>query len=536
MLAWYNKARVLAPLGAGTVSRFLEGLHLAGTVKQLVTDLVKSRLMTEDEVQAVHAALPRDRKPPDAESFAAELVAADKLTPYQAQQLMAGQTDGLVLGNYVILDKLGQGGMGLVLKAEHRRMKRVVALKVLSPHVTRTPDLLRRFQREVEAAAKLSHPNIVIAHDADEAGGTYFLVMEYVEGTDLSALVKRDGPLPIGQALDYILQAARGLEYAHRHGVIHRDIKPGNLLLECGDLSPLSLSRPGSPQAELAATESYSGKATEAKKESGDKSPHSKGRLKILDMGLARVESAGGTQDELTGSGQIMGTVDYMAPEQAVSTKHADQRADIYSLGLTLWYLLTGRPAYPGQTAVEKLMARQTAPIPSLRDACPGVPSALEAVFAKLVAKTPEARYQTMAEVIADLEQFLRSEPSVAAVRAAGCQSPAGRQNEEPVKLVHRATAYREAPTSCHHHQTVLLGGMRGHAGRVRTGGRQQSERLQDAHLSGRVRELGAGIEVLRQADYVGSRAGVACRVSTANRSRVGVCLPGRNIYGLVWD
>src|SRR6185369_1273125 len=185
--------------------------------------------------------------------------------------------------NYVILDKLGQGGMGVVLKAEHKRMKRLVALKVLSPAFTKTPEALRRFQREVEAAAKLRHPNIVAADDADAAGGVHFLVMEYVEGSDLSALVKKSGPLPVEKALHCILQAARGLEYAHGEGIIHRDIKPANLLLD------------------------------------------NKGTVKILDMGLARVaaSAAGEGQADLTGAGQIVGTVDYMAPEQAMNTRLA---------------------------------------------------------------------------------------------------------------------------------------------------------------------------------------------------------------------
>lgn len=325
--------------------------------------------------------------------MARELVRRKLLTAYQVEQIQAGQGRSLILGNYVILDKIGQGGMGLVLKAEHRRMKRLVALKVLSPQIVRTPELLRRFQREVEAAAKLSHPNIVVAHDADEVGGTHFLVMEYVEGTDLSTLVKQRGPLPIDQALDYIVQAARGLEYAHQHGVIHRDIKPANLLVSV-------VSRPLSVGADdRTITADHGQLAT----------------LKVLDMGLARVQSVGGEQDELTGSGQIMGTVDYMAPEQAANTKRADQRADIYSLGITLWYLLTARPAYPGDSAVEKLMAHQTQPIPSLCSQRPGVSSALDAVFAKMVAKTPEARYQTMTEVIAALESYRSTASSTAA-------------------------------------------------------------------------------------------------------------------------
>ncbi len=351
--------------------------------------VVDSSLLSAADVRALIDSLPAEERPHGADQLAQELVRRKLLTAYQLEQIQAGQGRSLVLGNYAILDKLGQGGMGLVLKAEHRRMKRLVALKVLSPQVVRTPELLRRFQREVEAAAKLSHPNIVIAHDADEAGDTHFLVMEYVEGTDLSTLVKRDGPLPVGTALDYILQAAHGLEYAHQHGVIHRDIKPANLLV-----SVVSCQLSVAPDDRTITADH--GRLTT---DHGQRTT-----LKILDMGLARVESAGGTQDELTGSGQIMGTVDYMAPEQAANTKRADQRADIYSLGLTLWYLLTGRPAYPGDSAVEKLMAHQTQPIPSLRTQRPAVSSALDAVFVKMVAKTPEVRYQTMTEVIAALE------------------------------------------------------------------------------------------------------------------------------------
>ncbi|MCY2992153.1 MAG: SUMF1/EgtB/PvdO family nonheme iron enzyme [Planctomycetota bacterium] len=350
---------------------------MAISLDQFTQQLADSGLMSSDDIASVVAGLRASSKPLDGEALARQLVRQKKLTAYQAQEIYSRRGKSLVLGNYVILDKLGQGGMGLVLKAEHRRMKRLVALKVLSPKVVRTPESLRRFQREVEAAARLTHPNIVVAHDADEAGGTHFLVMAYVEGTDLLTLVKQQGPLPLDQALDCILQAARGLQYAHEHGVVHRDIKPANLVLD------------------------------------------RQGTVKILDMGLARLDSAGAQQDQLTGTGQIMGTVDYMAPEQALDTKRADGRADIYSLGVTLWYLLTGQSLYAGETVVEKLMAHQTKPIPTLSSVRLEVSPPLEAVFRRMVAKTPGDRYQTIAELIADVEPLRGSMAAAATVGAA---------------------------------------------------------------------------------------------------------------------
>jgi eukaryotic-like serine/threonine-protein kinase len=335
---------------------------MALTTEQFREQLIASGLLPPEDVASILSSLPSDKQPKDGEQLARELVRQKKLTKYQAEQIYSGKGRTLVLGNYVALDKLGQGGMGVVLKAEHKRLKRLVALKVMSANVVKTPDALKRFHREVEAAAKLRHVNVVATDDADEAKGTHFLVMEYVEGSDLSVLVKKKGPLSVSHAVQCIVQAARGLEFAHSQGVVHRDIKPANLLLD------------------------------------------SKGTVKILDMGLARIEGDTGSQAELTSTGAVMGTVDYMAPEQALSTKHADARSDIYSLGISLWYLLTGKCAYDGDTLMSKLLAHRDAPIPSLCRVDPDIPASVDSVFRKMVAKQAKDRYQSMTEVIRDLE------------------------------------------------------------------------------------------------------------------------------------
>ena len=171
------------------------------SLEQFIKAFSDSGILAEFEIQTLIDSLPEEKRPQGGEQLARELVKQKKLTKFQAEQLYAGKGKSLVLGNYVILDKLGQGGMGMVLKAQHKRTKRLVALKVMSPAAVKTPDALKRFHREVEAAARLTHPNIVAAFDADEAKGTHFLVMEYVEGSDLSVLVKKHGPLPVEQAV-----------------------------------------------------------------------------------------------------------------------------------------------------------------------------------------------------------------------------------------------------------------------------------------------------------------------------------------------
>lgn len=339
---------------------------MAVPLEKFVRSISDSGLMTAEEVEAFLRGLPADRRPGDARALAQEMLRHKKLTRYQAQAVYEGKAQGLVLGNYVILDKIGEGGMGQVFKARHRRMERVVAVKVLPEAATSSPESVQRFQREVKAAARLSHPNIVTAYDADEAGGVHFLVMEYVEGKDLASLVAEKGTLSVDRALDYVRQAAKGLKYAHGQNIVHRDIKPANLLLD------------------------------------------QTGTVKILDLGIARVRedpaAADATADVgLTREGAVMGTVDFMSPEQGLNTKHADARSDVYSLGCTLFWLLVGEPMYAGDTLMEKLLAHREQPVPSLRQLRGDVPPSLDTVFRRMVAKKPGERQQSMTEVLADL-------------------------------------------------------------------------------------------------------------------------------------
>lgn len=274
---------------------------------------------------------------------------------------------GLQHERYRVVRLLGEGGMGSVYEAEHLAMQRQVALKVINRAYVSSPAAVDRFRREVRAAARLAHPNIVTAFDAETAGDTHFLVMEYVEGVSLARLVKEQGPLPVAEACEYIRQAALGLQHAHEKGMVHRDVKPDNLI-----------------------------RTTE-------------GRVKVLDFGLASLTEERKTG--LTDTNVVMGTPEYMAPEQAEDARSADIRSDVYSLGCTLYHLLTGNVPYPAPTALLKVLAHRDRPVPSVRRLRPDVPADLAAVVARMLAKKPEDRYQTPAEVAQALAPFAKTQP-----------------------------------------------------------------------------------------------------------------------------
>ncbi len=307
-----------------------------------------------------------DELPAEPKDLAAEMVRDGLLTSFQAGQFLKGKHRGFIIaGKYRLLEHLGTGGMGSVFLCEHVSMRRRVALKVLPASQAKDPGAVERFYREARAVAHLDHPNLVRAHDIDKEHGLHFLVMEYVEGSSFQDIVRKKGPMEVDRAAHYIRQATAGLDHAHAAGIVHRDIKPGNVLV--------------------------------------DRS----GTVKILDMGLARFFHD--ERDDITkkfDENCVLGTADYCAPEQALNSHEADGRADIYSLGATFYFLLTGKAPFGHGTTAQKIVWHQMKEPPSVREVRPEVPAGLEAVLVKMMAKNPEERYQTPAQVHEALEPW----------------------------------------------------------------------------------------------------------------------------------
>jgi response regulator RpfG family c-di-GMP phosphodiesterase len=368
-------------------------------VPEFLNRILESRLLSARDLEAF---LDRHDSFPDSATLALgqRLIGQGVLTEYQVSRLLSGHTFGLVLGNYRLVERIGAGGMGVVYKAEHVHMKRAVAIKVLITEEDSNSVFLQRFYSEMQATAVLSHPNIVLAFDAGEMPVPNsahevlrYLVMEYVPGKDLEQRVLDHGPLSVPEACDVIRQAASGLQHAYEHGLVHRDIKPSNLLLT------------------------------------------TQNQVKILDFGLARV-----CRRRHTEAHTMLGSVDYMAPEQARDARSVDIRADIYGLGGTLYWLLTGRKPFPGdRSAIEELLARQReSPLP-LHKVRPGIPLELEAVVHQMMALDPSDRFPTPLAVITALGAFLEAPKPLA---KAGYTSPLAGSLGDPRR---ESTAFAQA-------------------------------------------------------------------------------------------
>jgi formylglycine-generating enzyme required for sulfatase activity len=337
---------------------FFELLRQSGVLEE--KKMVKAEFELRPHFRAPHA-------------LAAEMLRLGWLTAYQIDTVAAGNGRELVLGNYVLREPLKSGGMGQVFIARHSYLDSIVALKVIRPELVSHPGFLERFRLEARLLAKMTHPNVIRVNDAGEAAGTHFLVMEYIEGLDLERLVRLSGRLPPQQAVEYVRQAALGLAEIHKAGLVHRDVKPGNLMLA------------------------------------------SDGVVKVLDLGIARQDyndPALATCTVLTGMEVVMGTPDYMAPEQTLDARAVTAQSDLYSLGCTLYHLLTGDVPFPGGGRGDKARKQREEEPPALTERRPEATAPLAAVVHKLMAKQPEQRFQTAEEVARILERFALPRPA----------------------------------------------------------------------------------------------------------------------------
>lgn len=341
------------------------------SVHDFVVVIRRSRLVDDERLKAALHEV--DLKAIHCEDVSQLLIENELLTPWQCRQLLKGRWKGYRLGKYLLLDELGRGGMAKVFLARHETLRHQVAIKVLARQRLKKASSVHRFLREARAAAQISHPNIVRVFDVDVEEDRHYLVMEYVSGRSVQDLVDLDGPLSFHKAARFLQQAAEGLACAHKQGLIHRDVKPANLLVEDGKT------------------------------------------VKLSDFGLAR---AGGEDDDdmpsltMQHDERVLGTADYIAPEQAVNSHTVDARADLYSLGYTLYFMLTGQPPFPTGRIVERITKHCTQEPESIRTFRPTVPEELLKIWQKMTRKRPEDRYESAAAVSGALERFLADDAS----------------------------------------------------------------------------------------------------------------------------
>jgi serine/threonine protein kinase len=371
------------------------------SVEDLLQLIRKSGMVDEAALTAyLHRRQGGQALPADPRLAADAMVGDGLLTDFQAEQFLLGKWRGFTVGKYKLLERVGVGGMGQVFLCEHLFMKRRVAVKILPPAKAEQPAALGRFYREARAAGQLEHPNIVRTHDIDQDGNLHYIVMEYVDGSNLLDMVKKHGPMPAPRAAHYIRQTALGLQYAFDNGLIHRDIKPGNILVD------------------------------------------RTGTAKLLDMGLARFHQD--QSDMLTVKYDdkiVLGTADYVAPEQVANSHSVDVRADIYALGGSLYFLLAGHPPFPNGTVSQKLLWHRTKDPTPLRQVRPDVPEGLAAVVAKMMHKDAGQRYQMPAEVAAELERWAATDDAVPSNEELPLLSKAARDPAAEREVVSRMSA-----------------------------------------------------------------------------------------------
>jgi serine/threonine-protein kinase len=315
----------------------------------------RSGVLSDRQFDEISGKVRSGEYPTETRALADRLVAEQVLTGFQANRLLRNKAHGLVVGRYVILERLGAGGRGRVFKAQHRLMGRLTALKVIAPQIASRASSIARFHREMRLIGRLDHPNVIRAFDADQVGDLLYIVMEYVAGRSLDRVIEDRGPLPAAEVVDYVTQAALGLAHAHERGIVHRDVKPPNLLRS------------------------------------------EEGQIKVLDLGLSALMEADSAASYATAAGRIVGTVNYMSPEQAIAL-NVDGRSDLFSLGCTMYQLLSGQLPFPGETLAECLTLRIKGESTPITDFRPDLSPRLVELLAKLMARRPEDRFQTAAE------------------------------------------------------------------------------------------------------------------------------------------
>ncbi len=345
-------------------------------VKDFLEFVQRSKLVGPDQLRSSLLALKEagnDQLPVDADVVAQHLIQAGLLTPWQCNKLFDRKYKGFFLGKHKLLGHLGTGGMSSVYLAEHTLMKKLRAIKVLPRSKVSDSSYLARFHLEAQATASLDHPNIVRAFDVDNEGNTHYLVMEYVSGRDLQTIVNNDGALPYEMVATYIAQTAEGLQHAHDRNLIHRDVKPANLLID------------------------------------------DKGAIKILDLGLALFSEPDRSSLTIAHNENVLGTADYLAPEQALNSHNVDHRADMYGLGCTMYFLLTGHAPFPEGTLAQRIamhQSRMPADIAVDRaDCCPELVN----ICVRMIQKDPEERFESASQVASVLRQWLANYKSAKA-------------------------------------------------------------------------------------------------------------------------